>query len=581
MSRLNGITETWFRLFAIFTPSQKRRYLAMVVWGVVNAVLEFAGIAVLLHTILSILKPDFIAHNVFTSYLSKLFGINEQVHFVVLISSILFLAYIVKNVFIIIINKLQIKFAFDVTDEITTKRYEEIAHNDLLYFSNRKSSEIINELFSALLFLPESTIIPSILLLSEVSIVILAMSAVLFYNPVLFVFTLLSILPAAIILIYVNRKILGKQGSAIHKMTPELHENISELAVGVADIKLWRGIEKFKTQFNSRKEDYFDLKKSMYINSNFIPLRIYEVIAIFGILCVVLYTVFSNEGNQNLISYISIYAGISFRLLPSVNRIIGSFNTLSMYRFKLDYLIPENLNNDIDLVASRKSDLVFEDSIELKDIQFSYKKEDELLHNLSIKLKKGEFVGLVGPSGCGKSTLINIITTLVPPDSGEILLDGKLIKEEEMDSYRYLFSFVKQNVFMLNKSILANIAFLEEEEEIEHNRVKKCLEEVNLWDWVSQLEDGLDTRVGELGSKISGGQKQRIAIARALYKNAQIFIFDEATNNLDKESIRQTLLAIQHLKDEGKTAIFITHKEDELRLCDRVFRLENKMLYAN
>ena len=97
---------------------------------------------------------------------------------------------------------------------------------------------------------------------------------------------------------------------------------------------------------------------------------------------------------------------------------------------------------------------------------------------------------------------------------------------------------------------------------------------------MNSVENKLDTKVGELGSQISGGQKQRIAIARALYKNAQIFIFDEATNNLDKESIKQTLLAIQHLKEAGKTAIFITHKEDELGLCDVVYKLENKKLHV-
>lgn len=580
MNRISNIAETWVRLFAVFTKKQKTQYLAMVVWGVVNAVLEFAGIAILLHTILSILKPDFIAHNFFTSFLSKTFGITDQLHFVVLISFILLLAYVVKNALIIVISKIQVKFAFSVTDEISTKRYEEIAHNDLLYFTNRKSSEIINELFGALLFLPESTIIPSILLLSEVSIVVLALGAVLFYNPVLFIFTLVSIVPAAVILIYINRKTLGKQGRQIHKITPDLHENISELAVGVADIKLWRGVERFKKQFNQKKDEFFKLKQSMYINSNFVPLRIYEVIAIFGILCVVLYTVTANEGSENLISYISIYAGVSFRLLPSVNRIIGSFNTLSQYRFKLDYLIPENLNNDIDLGEKQLDSIAFNKSIELSNIDFGYKEGNDLLSDLNLTLEKGSFVGLIGPSGSGKSTLINIITSLISPKSGRLRIDGVDVKDEQTDAYRYLFSFVKQNVFMLNKSILANIAFLEDSENIDYERVKTCLKEVNLLDWVDSLDDKLKTKVGELGSQISGGQKQRIAIARALYKNAQIFIFDEATNNLDRESIKQTLLAIQHLKEAGKTAIFITHKEDELSLCDIVYRLENKKLYV-
>lgn len=131
---------------------------------------------------------------------------------------------------------------------------------------------------------------------------------------------------------------------------------------------------------------------------------------------------------------------------------------------------------------------------------------------------------------------------------------------------------------MLNASIVKNIAFLDEKPDIE--KVKECIAKVNLEEWVGTLTQGIDTNVGELGGQISGGQRQRIAIARALYKDASIFIFDEVTNNLDSYSREQTLKAISLLKDAGKTAIFITHKEDELKLCDRVYSLENKNLVS-
>ncbi|MGB1039224.1 MAG: ATP-binding cassette domain-containing protein, partial [Bacteroidia bacterium] len=130
--------------------------------------------------------------------------------------------------------------------------------------------------------------------------------------------------------------------------------------------------------------------------------------------------------------------------------------------------------------------------------------------------------------------------------------------------------------FMLNSSILGNVAFLDKNPNID--KVKSCLEKVNLREWVDSLESGLETLVGEHGVSISGGQRQRIAIARALYKNSEIFIFDEVTNNLDVESKEQTLKAISNLKEEGKTAIFITHKEEELGMCDKVLAIKDKKL---
>ncbi len=129
---------------------------------------------------------------------------------------------------------------------------------------------------------------------------------------------------------------------------------------------------------------------------------------------------------------------------------------------------------------------------------------------------------------------------------------------------------------MLNDSILNNVAFLESE--IDEIRVRQCISQVNLDSWVLGLKNGLNTSVGELGNKVSGRQKQRIAIARALYKDAEILIFDEVTNNLDTESKNQMLKAIVELKKQNKTVLFITHKEDELSLCDKVYLLKNGKL---
>lgn len=129
---------------------------------------------------------------------------------------------------------------------------------------------------------------------------------------------------------------------------------------------------------------------------------------------------------------------------------------------------------------------------------------------------------------------------------------------------------------MLDESVLHNVAFFDENPD--EQRVLECLKKVNLGEWIDHLPDGIHTHVGEVGKQVSGGQRQRIAIARALYNNAEILIFDEVTNNLDTESKEQTLNVISTLKEQGKTAIFITHKEDELELCDKVYSLHDKQL---
>lgn len=548
----------------------------MVFLGVLNALLEVAGISFLLHVVLSILRPGFISHNILTRTISENFGVTDQIPFVAIICTMLLVLYIVKNIVLVQINKAQVKYAYQVSDELSEKRYAEIAEKDLLYFKGRKSSDIINEIFGCTLFLPEVLVIPSIMLLSELSVMFLILFGVFTIKPFLFLFTALTLFPAASILIYINRAKLAAWGNEVHEINPVIYDNVVQLTQGIANIKLWNASEKFKDIFTDLRKDLFKRKESIYVYSQYVPIRIYEVVAILGILCLVLFAVFNHNDGDNLVNYVSIYAGVSFRLLPGVNRVLSAFNQLATNDYVFKYFDEYRNLVKKKLGTSQAPDsMTFNESIEMKNISFSYKDDDSILSNVSLNIQKGDCLGILGVSGTGKSTLVNILAALIPANEGTLFLDNHALKPHELDAYRFLFSYVRQDVFMLNKSIYDNIVFLKDEEAGDKTRVRDILQKVNLDTWVNSLENGLDTDVGELGNRISGGQKQRIAIARALFKNAEIFIFDEVTNNLDRDSMKQTLEAIELLKKEGKTTVFITHKKDELAMCNRIFELSN------
>jgi ABC-type bacteriocin/lantibiotic exporter with double-glycine peptidase domain len=536
------------------------------------AAMELAGISLLLHTVLSILKPDFIQHNILTSFIYHTLGIQGSRQFILVIAIGLFVLYVIKNILLVQLNKIQVRFAFSITSDVSGVHYRRISKKELGYFTSRKSADVINELTATTISFPENILLSSIMLLTELMVIILVLGAILFYKPFLFLFTFLTIFPAAGVLVYINRKRLRNQGLELHKINPRLFENIAELTTGIANVKLWNGTNYFFDRYSKLKSDAYRLKENIYISSHYVPIRIYEVIAISGILCVVLYGIMGQHSTSSIISYLSIYAGVSFRLLPSVNRIISTSNTLSTNEYLLDYLNfkASEVNSHSDYIKPIK----FSKSIGLKEASFSYMPEETVVNNVNLEIFKGRFVGIVGPSGSGKSTLVNMLASLIEPTQGNLLLDGKVLVKEDYASYRFLFSYVKQDVFMLNDSILSNVAFLDENPDLD--KAKRCLEQVNLSPWLTSLSHGWHTSVGEIGNQISGGQRQRIAIARALYKDAEIFIFDEVSNNLDTYSKDQTFKAISKLKDAGKTAIFITHKEDELDLCDVVYSVQDK-----
>ena len=240
----------------------------------------------------------------------------------------------------------------------------------------------------------------------------------------------------------------------------------------------------------------YDLKSSIYLKSNYIPVRTYEVIAIAGLLCVIIYGIYSGMQIPTIVAYISIYAAVSFRILPSINRIITSSNNLASRSHVLDYLIDSKANKEI---AKRQTQLAFNWTIELSKADFSYPDRDPVLRAVSLQIPKGQFIGFLGSSGSGKSTLLHIVSSLLPTKNGALRIDGVEVDSSNLTAYRYLFSYVNQDIFMLNESILTNISFSDDNPNLD--KVNTCLKRVNLYRWVDSLPNGIYTSIGELGGK--------------------------------------------------------------------------------
>jgi ABC-type multidrug transport system fused ATPase/permease subunit len=220
--------------------------------------------------------------------------------------------------------------------------------------------------------------------------------------------------------------------------------------------------------------------------------------------------------------------------------------------------------------------IIFENYLSLNEINFKYENtEEKILNNLNLNIKKNSIIGIFGESGSGKSTLVDIVSGLLKPNSGNIKIDDKIFDSVDLLNTN-LIGYVSQNTFFIDDTVKKNIAFGLNDEEIDFVKLDKAIREAKLDDFVQNLESGLDTIIGERGMKISGGQRQRICIARALYFDSPILIFDEATNALDSQTELEILETIFSVKD--KTMIIIAHHFTEWSNCDKIYKLENKTL---
>ena len=195
-----------------------------------------------------------------------------------------------------------------------------------------------------------------------------------------------------------------------------------------------------------------------------------------------------------------------------------------------------------------------------------------ILKNINLDIKKGEIIGIIGKTGSGKSTLVNLITGLLLPTSGEILIDEIVMKEANMLNWYKNISYIPQNIYLINESIKENIALYKSKNEISDYKINEIINIVQLDGLIGGLKDGIESKVGENGSLISGGQKQRIGICRGLYEDKELLILDESTNSLDKELEKKILNQILSNK-LNKTVIMITHNTSLMSLCDSIYEL--------
>ncbi len=286
------------------------------------------------------------------------------------------------------------------------------------------------------------------------------------------------------------------------------------------------------------------------------------------------------------VATLALFLAASSRFVPAILRVqqalltirnsIGSADpTLKLYR----ELFQSNLNK-VEKSETERTNLFNDSIIELKNVSFAYKKHHtEVIKDIDLKVKTGEFVAIAGPSGAGKSTLVDLILGLLTPSRGEVKMMG-ISPRFAISEYPGLIGYVPQSVFIKHGTIAENIAFGFPPEEIDFLAVEKALSHAQLSEFVANLESGVETFISEEGKNLSGGQKQRMGIARALYTNPQILVLDEATSALDGATENEIATEILRLR-ESKTVIVIAHRLSTIRLADTIYYVDNGKILAS
>ena len=368
---------------------------------------------------------------------------------------------------------------------------------------------------------------------------------------------------------------ISKIGNEINEVRSKTFKTIFEAIYGIEEVKL------------KAKEEYFIKRSSgplSYLHSIYttlntlknIPNKIIETIAVLAI--ALLYFIFNyyNKGDlSSLISTLIIFATAAYRLMPGINRMLVAIIDIKNKSYVFKTLLTDFENNDY---TKESKNLIFNNKIQFENIKFSYEEEANIIDNFSLIINKGDKIGIIGESGSGKSTFLKILTGLIYPDAGTFFVDNQKVSKINIASFRKKIGYVKQDFYLLDTTLAENIAFGESLKEIDLTKLNKVIKLSMLSDLVKGLGRGVNTNIGEFGANLSGGQKQRIAIARALYKEAEILIFDEATSALDDETETEVIETINSLSD-NLTIIMVAHRKTSLRYCDKIYEIKKGQIF--
>jgi len=538
---------------------------------IVNGVLDVLGLATILPVISIALDDTLITEQPTLARMYEWTGVESHDHFLMLLIGFLFLTFLVKNLFGLLINYQQVNYSYSVARSIARRMFILYFNNGYQFIKTIDSGKFITDIKNVPSFFAQGILMTTLTLISEmlvVSVIIIGLAIV----DLRMIVGLGLILGFSFILIYrsVRRQVFGL-GQERKVVAPETVSRINETILGYIDVTIFKRVPHFLKKFLKPMNREYHLSQ-MQAFYNMIPPRGNEVIAILGISLVFIYGILLSDSREELFFLLTLMATAAYRMMPSMNRMLQAMLTMKSNLYTLD-ILGQLVEGDDELREGIKP-LPMESGFEVRELSFHFDDDETwVLEDVSFEVKKGETIGFIGESGSGKSTLLKVLLRLLAQQKGDIVADGKVLTPEQEESWQRNIGYVQQDIFIIEGTLLENIAFGEPVESVNRDQVHNALRQAGLEGFVETLPEGIDTYLGEFGSRLSGGQKQRLAIARALYQEVEIFMFDEATSALDPETERVVTESIRQLSKANKTVLLVAHRLTTLEGCDRIYEM--------
>lgn len=567
------IPDAVMRLYKLLPSKYRQKMLLSGASVFMMAVVDLLGLGVLLPVLLLVLSDDKLTTNPYISWLYNWSGFDTTQSFTFALCGFVLLMSLMRALFNTYMQYVQSKRLFEISSYLSLRLYHHYYAQGFLFIKQHNSHRLINNVSSIAVNLIQGYFVPFSSLICEIVVIASILIGLILFNVYVFLLVLLTFVPISMLYYRFSRKRIKRYGHLLFLLGPLRSKLLQQTFIGYSDMEMSNSFPLSSNRFQGLLDEQNALMaKSLVLNSTL--QRVLELAIISSVIVLVIATKLFALPALGII--VGMFALAVYRVLPGIVKSTGYVFTMRGNSFALDLL--EELEADKpDSALPQQRPISFGHSIRFDRVCFSYDKDIAVIQDLSLEIRKGDFIGIKGESGSGKSTLFHLLLGFLTPCSGTIGIDGCPLSQEVMAAWRSKIGYVSQQLFMVEGTLLDNIVMGTGGSIPDRERAHLAIRQASLDKYVSTLPQGVDTPVGEGGCLLSGGQRQRLGIARALYKEAEILLFDEATSSLDEATERAINNAILHLADERRdlTLLVISHRPESLSICRRIIHIED------
>lgn len=569
----------FMRFIQYFGKGYEVKLIYMLFMSFMSSLLEFISIVLVFPFIMIMVNPSRVIHNPIAMFIQQNFGIHSTNHMIIFIGSLIAGIIIIKNIYSILItywqNKIISQWGLAVKDKMLSLMLYSPFESDLLKGDNDKVDKMAKDIDNIMQYY----VFKIISFISNSILIVLIFSILIFLLPLFTIIAILFFTITGLAQSEFFRRWANRIATKKFQLTQGPYDEVINSFRFMKDIKV-NGCQKFFYDF------FTDISKQIIPYNEkiqlipLIPQYIIEIIFIFTmiILCTGIFVKYGENPSNILITF-GVVAITIYRVVPQIYKNQVYLNYINLYTKHTDKLLNDYAQYqqyEYPKDKNSKEKMPFNDKISIKNLYYSYDKKTDVLSDINLDIRKGEFIGVVGFSGAGKSTLIDCILGLLEYN-GQIYIDNTMLTTENIRTFRNIIGYVPQKINTIKGDIYTNVAWGVERKDIDKEKVDRALISAQLYNQLKQTEDGLGLELKQDGSGLSGGQMQRIGIARALYRDPEIIILDEATSNLDVKIENKLTEVISEIKG-SKTIIAIAHRLSTLVNCDRIIYLKEGKL---